>query len=168
MQKLQALVFVFVMTLGSLAWGAPPKHDGRWARPNVLKYHKKQGWTTNVRVHKVRFSSSGKSSQVAVANRFGGKVRLYNVHRSTGRISKTKTGLTSQNQASLRSNRKMRRVRKPLRGTFAGIRKQGLSRSGKSYKFRSQTSRQRTYVPLQGGQLRKMSRGLAPPPKIFR
>jgi len=140
------------------------KNDGRWARPHVIQYHKARGRTTNIRTHKVRFSASGKSSQVAVANKFGGKVRLYNVNRRTGKVSATRTGLVSQNKAMTKANRSLRR----RNGTFAGVYKQGLSKSGKSYKFRSQTSSKRAYVTLKGGQLRRLGKQLQPAPYVIK
>ena len=149
MKKLSILA-VLTILLASITADARGKFGGRQARPHVLKYQKAKGWTQKIRVHSVRSSKSGKSAQVAVANKYGGKVRLYNVNKRTGRVSATRTGLTTQAKAMTKANRSFRR----LNGTFAGAAKQGLSRSGKSYKFKHQTRNRRSYVTLKGGKMR--------------
>jgi len=147
MRALTICTFILSLLLAPLAEARGTKYDGRWARGKVIKKHKALDLTRNVRVTKLRYSKSGKSSQVAVANKYGGKVRLYNVNHKTGLVSATRTGLISQARASLKANKATRRQN----GTFAGIRKQGLSKSGKSYKYRSQTSKQRRFVNLKTG-----------------
>jgi len=128
------------------------KKDGRWARPNVVKYYKARGLSTNIRVHKIRNSLRGKSTQVAVANKNSGRVRLFNVAHRTGKVSATRTGLVKQSTARGLAHTKLRRERAPLKGTFSGAYKSGLSRSGKTYKFTSKTDRnERAYVNIKSG-----------------
>lgn len=137
------------------------RKDGRWARPKVVKYYKNAGRSTHLRVKGVRSSRSGKSLQIAVANKNSGKVDLYNVNRRTGKVSATRTGLVKQSTARGKSNLRLRRQIRPLKGTFSGVNSSGLSRSGKSHRINSNTDRnERAYVNVKTGQLRRYDRGL--------
>jgi len=173
MQKLLvAILGVMLLATPAFARGKLMK-DGRNARPAVNKYYKAKGWSTNIRVHSVRKSISGKSLQTAVLTNKSGKVRLFNVHRKTGKVSATRTGLVTQRRARLTAHRNMRRERAPMKGTYSGVHKSGLSRSGKSYKFTSKTDRnQRGYVGIKSGALRQYDGPLkapkAPKPFLFK
>lgn len=135
--------------------------DGRWARPQVVKYYKNAGRSTQIRVHGVRNSRSGKSLQVAVSNKSSGKVNLYNVNRRTGKVSATRTGLFKQSTARGKANQKLRRQIGPRKGTYSGVNSSGLSRSGKSYRVNSNTDRnEAAYINLRNGALRRYDRGL--------
>ena len=137
--------------------------DGRWARPKVVKYLKARNLTTKIRVHSVRKSRSGRSLQLAVANKRGGKVKVYNVSLRTGRVSRTRTGLVKQSTARGKANLKLRRERngKHGAGTFSGVNSSGLSRSGKSHRINSNTdANERAYINLRNGQLRRYDRNL--------
>ena len=152
---LVAILGVMLLASPAFARGKLMK-DGRNARPAVNKYYKAKGWSTNIRVHSVRRSTSGKSLQAAVLTRQSGTVRLFNVNRRTGKVSATRTGLLSQSEARLKAHRSIRRERRPLKGTYAGVTKSGLSRSGKSYKFTSKTDRNQIgYVGLKSGSFRQ-------------
>lgn len=136
------------------------KKDGRWARPKVVKYHQVRGRSTNLRVHKVRSSRSGKSAQVVVSNKNSGKVTTYNVHKTTGKVSATRTGLTKQSTARGKASRNLRRENAPKKGTFSGVNSSGLSKSGRSMKFTSKTDRnEKGYVKLVGGGLLRSDNG---------
>jgi hypothetical protein len=107
--------------------------DGRQARTAVLKNYKAKGRSTNVRVAAFGPSKSGKSLQVLVATKASGKVRALNVRN--GVAYETKTQAKSQDSARLTAHQNLRRQN----GTFSGVRRSGLSNSGKSYKFTSKT-----------------------------
>ena len=127
------------------------RKDGRWARPNVVKYYKSAGRSTQIRVHGVRSSRSGKSLQVAVSNKNSGKVDYYNVNRRSGK----------QSSARGKANQKLRRQIGPRKGTYSGVNSSGLSRSGKSLRINSNTDRnERVYVNVRTGALRRFDRGL--------
>ncbi len=137
------------------------RKDGRWARPNVVKYYKSAGRSTQIRVHGVRSSRSGKSLQVAVSNKNSGKVDYYNVNRRSGKVSATRTGLFKQSSARGKANQKLRRQIGPRKGTYSGVNSSGLSRSGKSLRINSNTDRnERVYVNVRTGALRRFDRGL--------
>jgi hypothetical protein len=141
---LAALVGLSLLVSG-LAFAAP--YDGRWARPHVLKSYKDRGLSQNIRVHMVRPSTSGKSSQVAVETTASGRVQLFNVHRGTGTVSATPTGLIEQPL----SRRIAHRMNHRRDGTFSGVHRSGLSRSMKTYKFTSKASADWTYVSPKTG-----------------
>ncbi len=126
--------------------------DGRWSRPAVVKYYKQRNLSTDIRVHQVRKSGSGLSSQVAVNTRESGEVRLFNVSHRGRKVSATPTGLVKQSTARGTAHQLARRERAPLAGTYAGVHRSGLSVSGKSYKFSSKTDgNERVYVNTVSG-----------------
>jgi len=144
-RTLLAALGALVLLASSLAAAAP--YDGRWARPRVLRSYKERGLSQNIRVHMVRPSQSGKSSQVAVETKDSGVVRLFNVEHETGAVRATPTGLLEQPL----SRRIAHRLNHKLDGTFSGVHKSGLSQSMQTYKFTSKTSDDRTYVsPVTG------------------
>ena len=156
---------LFTLLLCSTANARGPlksaRKDGRWARPKVVNYYKNAGRSTSIRVHGVRTSRSGKSLQIAVANKSSGKVDLYNVNHRTGKVSATRTGLYRQSSARGKANLKLRRQLRPNKGTFSGVNSSGLSRSGKSLRINSNTDRnERVYVNVKTGALRRYDRGL--------
>ena len=170
---------LLIATLGVLLLASPAfargklMKDGRNARPAVQKYYKAKGWSKNIRVHSVRKSISGKSLQTAVLTKASGKVRLFNVNRRTGKVSATRTGLLSQSKARLKAHRQMRRERAPLKGTYSGVYKSGLSNSGKRYNFKSKTDRNQVgYVGIKKGSFRQFDGTLRRPqhktPKLFK
>lgn len=136
-----------------------PKKDGRWARGKVRSYYKARGLSTrNIRVTKIRFSKSNKSSQVAVSTKASGKVRLFNVTHRNGKVSATRTGLVSQSKARGKANQVLRRENKPNKGTFSGVNNSGLTQRG-NYKFNSATDRnERAVVNIKTGGLRRYDR----------
>jgi hypothetical protein len=153
------LLLVAVLTLFATSAFARPKMDGRSARKPVKSYYKAKGWSSKIRVHKVRYSQSRKSSQVAVTTLNSGKVRLFNVHRKSGKVSRTRTGLITQRTARGKANLRLRRENKPYKGTFSGVNNSGLSKKGKSYRFNSATDKnERAYVHIKTGGLRRYDR----------
>ena len=161
-----ALLGLFTMLFASTAdarrlVNKAARKDGRWARPKVVKYYKNAGRSTAIRVKGIRKSRSGKSLQIAVSTKKSGRVDLYNVNRRTGKVSATRTGLYKQSSARGQANLKLRRERRPIKGTFSGVNSSGLSRSGKSYRINSNTDRnERAYVNVKNGQLRRYDKGL--------
>jgi hypothetical protein len=131
--------------------------DGRFARPSMVNYYAKKGWSTDIRVHKVKDSRSGKSLQIAVETKASGQVRAFNVRKESGKAYNTPTALTKQSTARGTANQLTRRepgvrANKKQPGTFSGLNSAGLSASGKSMKINSATDRnQATYVKLLGG-----------------
>ena len=161
MKKL--LLALAILCFATPAFARSGKMDGRSARPHVKSYYKAKGWSGKIRVHAVRSSRSGKSSQIAVTTRNSGKVRLFNVTKRTGQVSATRTGLATQSTARGKANLVLRRENKPNKGTFSEVNSSGLSKSGKSYKFTSATDRrgknaQRAYVNIKTGGLRRYNR----------
>jgi len=156
------LLVALITLLATPALARTGKMDGRGARPHVKSYYKAKGWSSKIRVHKVRTSRSGKSAQIAVTTRGTNKVRLFNVTHRTGKVAATRTGLVKQSKARSIANLRLRRENKPNKGTFSGVNSSGLSRSGKTYKFTSNTDRgkkaERAYVNIRTGGLRRYDR----------
>jgi hypothetical protein len=131
--------------------------DGRSARAAVIKNYKAKNRSTKVRVHKTGMSRSGKSMQVLVASR-NGKVRAMNIRK--GSAYETRTQNKTQASALKAAHQKLRRQN----GTYSGVNKSGLSKSGKSYKFNSATDRRaktgdRAYVNTKTGKVSTYVRG---------
>lgn len=133
---------------------------GGWARKAVISYFQNRGMSTRgLRVHAVRPSRSGKSTQVAVQT--SSTVRLFNVLRRNRKVSATRTGLVSQTRAVGAAHRQIRGYQSHL-GTNAKMKPAGLSTTGKSYKLdgRSGTSgrtRYDAYVTLRKGTLNNVA-----------
>lgn len=128
-------LFIAALTVGMMlafTWGAFARtnHGGRWARTQVGKYFKKRGWNLS-KVHAVRMSKSGRSTQV-VAQRGTSVYRLNVLHR-TGKVSATRTGLISQAAARTKSFRYLTTKCQVNRGPI--VENAGLSTSGKSYRY---------------------------------
>ena len=156
---MKKLLLVAVLTLFATSAFARPRMDGRSARKPVKSYYKAKGWSSKIRVHKVRYSRSRKSSQIAVTTLNSGKVRLFNVNRKNGKVSRTRTGLVKQRAARGKANLRMRRENRPHKGTFSGVNNSGMSKKGNSYRFNSATDRnERSYVNIKTGGLRRYDR----------
>jgi len=149
-----------ILGLSGVAFAKP---DGRQIRPSVQKYYKARGLSTNIQVHAVRPSQSGKSTQVAVVTRNSGTVRLFNVTQKSSKVSATRTGLVKQSTGRGLANLRFHREKGPRKGTFSGVNSSGLSTTGKTYKFTSATDRkgknaERAYVKLVGGKVFQQDR----------
>ena len=162
-----AIALLFTASFTEARKGPQGKRfDGRWAKAKIARYHKARNMPRPVRVTKVRFSKSGRSGQYAAVTP-AGKVRLYNVGLKSGRVSRTRTGLTSQGKARYKANLRLRRENRPFAGTFSGVNTprggKALSRSGKTHVVNSNTDRrapngERAYVKLVGGKLLRYDR----------
>ena len=152
-----ALALLFVVSGSAEASKVKAKskakaQDGRAVRSAVIKNYKAKSRSTNVRVHLIGASRSGKSAQVAVETKGSGKVRTLNVRKSNGVAYETPTKSVSQSTARGAAHQKLRRQS----GSYSGTSKSGLSKSGKSYRFNSKTDRSAktgdaTYVNVKTG-----------------
>jgi hypothetical protein len=143
---------VIIAIVASFAFsGIAFAKDGRFARPSVEKYYAKKGWSTDIRVTALKSSRSGKSLQVAVETNKTGKVRAFNVRKSSGFVFQTPTGLTKQSSARGTANLQLRRER-VMPGAFSGVNSSGLSASGKAMRMNSATDKnEAVYVKMIGG-----------------
>jgi hypothetical protein len=171
MRTISTVVTVLALTLllvGQAAARQPSRSvkgrsfDGGWARKAVVSYYQDRGMNTSgLRVHAVRPSHSGKSTQVAVQT--GSKVRLFNVLRRNSKVSATRTGLISQSRAVSTAHQQIKRYQSHLR-TGAFLKPAGLSTTGRSYKLDGQSGRRRNggvrydaYVTLRKGTLNNVA-----------
>jgi hypothetical protein len=133
---------------------------GGWARKAVISYFQDRGMSTRgLRVHAVRPSRSGKSTQVAVQT--SSTVRLFNVLRRNNKVSATRTGLFSQSRAVTAAQLQIKGYQSHLR-TDAKMKPAGLSTTGRSYKLdgrsgRGGNTRYDAYVTLRKGTLNNVA-----------
>ena len=165
MKKIRvSLALAFLLALASSS-ALAQKHsaaqaDGRTYRAAVVRNYQAKGLSTDIRVHYVRDSASGKSAQVLAETRASGKVRSRNVEKATNTARQTPTGLLSQKAAQAKANQVLRRQN----GQYSGSTANGLSRSGQSYEFTSKTDRRpgtadKAFVNAQTGKLRHFVQG---------
>lgn len=155
--QISKILIALVLTLAFVAPAAAKgfRSSGQARRAAVAKYRKARKLSPTFKMRSVKRSRSGKSMHVAVSS--AGKVDLLTINSRTGRVANYRNeGLVKQSTARGTAHKLARRER-GAKGTFSGVFKSGLSKSGKSFKFNSKTDRNETvYVNLRSGKSRRM------------